>query len=124
MGGFAGKPLTPESPWGLFKLFMGILPAAMIANKFLQGNIWGIPNRDHGIVPIAEILGKPAEEVVEGYMSSNLDTSGFVGDEDDHRSLKAARPRPTGGNIGHTSSSSVGKGGSGGGWMSGYFGSK
>lgn len=89
MGGFAGKPLTPESGWGMVKLFIGMLPACMIANKFLQGNIWGIPNRESGIIPIREVTGNTAERYVDVYIHNSLDTSGFVGAEADEAKERA-----------------------------------
>lgn len=89
MGGFAGKPLTPESGWGMVKLVLAMLPACMIANKFLQGNVWGIPNKENGIVPIREVTGNTAERFVDQYIHNTLDTSGFVGAETDEARQRA-----------------------------------
>ncbi len=123
MGGFAGKSLTPDSPWGMVKLFLCLLPPAMIANKFLQGNVWGIPNREHGITPINEVIGKSSEDFVDVYLQNSLDTSGFVGDGEDDRPL-----RPAGEHNNHTINNLVTAGGSSGkskgkgGFMAKYFG--
>ena len=88
IGGFSGKALTPDNPWSLVKLFLAMLPAAMFANKMLQGNIWGIPNKEHGITPITEVMKPPIDKYVDGYIEHSIDTSGFVGDngEDTPRS--------------------------------------
>ena len=79
-GGFAGKPLLPDTLWGFVKNLMVFIPAAMVGNKCLQGNIWGIPNKKEGIMPLRDTFGSASDRFVDKYLEKTLDTSGFVGD--------------------------------------------
>jgi hypothetical protein len=83
MGGFAGKPMLPESPWEIVKFCACMLPFVMFTNKLLQGNIWGIRNEREGIVPWRQVLRSPTDTFVDGFVQDSLDKSGFVGDPDE-----------------------------------------
>lgn len=81
-GGFAGKQFNAkDSTRSAMRIFCVMIPSAMFFNKVFQGNIWGVPNREEGIVPIQTLLGKPTDKFIDTYIRSSLDTGGFVGDD-------------------------------------------